>query len=120
MVKISTLVVITAGVLFSAHACAGWLAKDATIHQIASSIGPQFNSPSNSPDRFSVKVNDGSISTCHGPWIVFEKSYFASNPEAYHRAFSMALSAYTSGSKVSIHNRNSDSCNGATTIQMYK
>jgi hypothetical protein len=106
--------------LLSTQANAGWLASEATIDMLASSISPQFNSPSNSPDRFSVKVTGGSIGICHGPWIVFEKSYFAGNPEAYQRAFSVALMAYTTGTKVKIHNLNSDSCNGATTIQIVK
>lgn len=104
----------------SAYANAGWLAYEGTIDMLASSISPQFNSPANSPDRFSVKVNGGSVGICHGPWIVFEKSYFANNPEAYQRAFSVALTAYTTGTKVKIHNLNSDSCNGATSIQIIK
>jgi len=106
--------------LLSGSVNAGWLAADATIDMLASSISPQYNSPSNSPDRFSVKVHDGSITTCHGPWIVFEKSYFSNNPDAYQRAFSVALMAYTTGTKVKIHNLNSNSCNGATSIQIVK
>lgn len=112
--------VIFALLLLSAHADAGWLAYEGKIDMLASSISPQFNSPANSPDRFSVKVNGGTVSICHGPWIVFEKSYFASNPEAYQRAFSVALMAYTTGTKVKIHNLNSDSCNGATSIQIVR
>lgn len=106
--------------LLSSNVSAGWLAYEAQIDMLASSISPQFNSPTNSTDRFSVKVTGGSIGICHGPWIVFEKSYFSSNPEAYQRAFSVALMAYTTGTKVKIHNLNSDSCNGATTIQIVR
>lgn len=111
-------IIVVLFMFFSTQAFAGWIAYEAKIFQVASSLLPQVNSPSGSPDRFAVKVVGGTVSTCHGPWIVFEKSYFSGNPEAYQRAFSMALAAQASGATVKIHNLNSDSCNGATSIQI--
>lgn len=97
-----------------------WVADGATIIQIASSLSPQVNSPAGSTDRFAIKVTGGTVATCHGPWIVFEKSTFGNNPEAYTRAYTLALAAYTTGTKVKVHNLNNTSCNGVTSIQSYK
>jgi hypothetical protein len=102
------------------NANAGWLAEGVTVYQVANSLSPQVNSPTNSTDRFALKVTGGTIDVCQGAWIVFEKSYFGNNPEAYTRAYTLAITAYATGSKVKVHNLNSDSCNGATSIQLYK
>ncbi len=116
MTKILSLVLLVSALQVQA----GWLAEGVTVYQVANSISPQFNSPSNSTDRFALKVTGGTLDVCQGAWIVFEKSYFGSNPEAYTRAYTLAMTAYATGSKVKVHNLNSDSCNGATSIQIFK
>lgn len=106
--------------LFAQQAQAGWIAESGTIVQLASSIGAQTDTPAGSTDRFAIKIAGSSITTCETLWIVFEKSYFGTNPEAYQRAFTVALTAYTTGTKVKVHNINADKCNGATSIQIVK
>ncbi len=118
MKKILALVLLSSALQVNA----GWLAEGATVYQVASSLSPQWNSPANSTDRFALKVTGGNYpNLCQaGEWIVFEKSYFGSNPEAYTRAYTLAMTAYATGSTVKIYNLNSDSCNGATSIQIFK
>lgn len=117
MKKIIALTLLLAAQQASANV---WVADGGTIVQIASSIGVQANSPAGSTDRFAIKVDGGTATTCQGLWIVFDKATFGSNPEAYQRAYTLAMTAYTTGTKVKVHNLNSGSCNGVTSIQAFK
>lgn len=52
-------IIVVLFMFFSTQAFAGWIAYEAKIFQVASSLLPQVNSPSGSPDRFAVKVVGG-------------------------------------------------------------
>lgn len=91
-------------------ATAGYIVKDATISSVANTFG--------TGDNFIVNAAGGSTNKCLGVNIWF-KLETVSFQTIHARAYSTALTAYTSGSKVNIWS-NDGTCEGAYHIQVKK
>lgn len=79
--------------LISQAAAAEYLVTDATVVEIGNTAG--------NADLFYVETSGGA-GPCANQQIRFKLSN-AGSPEIFNRAFSMALTAYASGAKVSIY-----------------
>lgn len=88
---------------------AGELVRGATIIEVASS--------SNNNDVFYVKLSGGTGPCANGS-VLFPAAKSQSK-ESYNQAFSIALTAVTSGKKIRIHNYENDTCTGANFIGIY-
>ncbi|TDF42313.1 hypothetical protein EYS14_05665 [Alteromonadaceae bacterium M269] len=93
----------------SSSALSGELVRGATIEEVA-------NTASNLK-VFYIKVKGGN-GPCANRSIIFPASQ-APSPEAYERAFSIALAAAASGKKIRAHNYIDDDCHGAGFIGMF-
>ena len=97
---------------FSANA--GWLAQESPVVAVEST--------SMNLDVFTVIVKGGNgpcTSSAGDILITFPKSE-ASSPEIHNRTYAMLLSAFSTGSKVSIYNYKDDSCHKAVGVRIFK
>ena len=88
---------------------AGQLITNATILEVA-------NTNNNGPD-FAIRMEGGSGVCASSTWISFPENKKQSD-DSYKQAFSIALTALTTGKKVRIHNFEDDSCSGANFISI--
>ena len=88
---------------------AGWVVRDATVIAVANT--------SNNENKFGVKATGGSLNLCEGHYVMFPASD-AGSPEIHQRAFAAALTALTTGRKVTIHNYHDDTCVRASFIEL--
>ncbi len=88
------------------------IADGSTIYEIGNSTGNDKN--------FFVKVSGGTTS-CNVIAFPLASAGLAGNDEGVlNRAYSAALTAFTTGSKVVITNYDDNSCNGASKIKLTK
>ncbi len=97
--------------LFSGHTFAGYLVQGGTITKVMNT--------EDSVDRFQIRVEGGTPNLCQGINIKFDSSKVA-NAATHARSYSSALTALTTGMKVSIYNYNGSDCNGAAYIELSK
>lgn len=88
---------------------AGQLIMNAVILEVA-------NASNNGPD-FALKLEGGTGVCSTSTWIIFPENKKQSD-DSYKQAFSIALTALTTGNKVRIHNFEDDSCSGANFISI--
>jgi len=92
-----------------------WAAgSDLVLDAVVTSVA---NTSSNE-DKFTVWVSGGT-GVCANTQISFPKSK-AGSAEVFDRAYSAALTAFVSGTKVRIYNYTDDSCYGASYIRLTK
>jgi hypothetical protein len=84
--------------------------QDAKIEGIANTNSNQ--------EKFNIWVSGGT-GPCVNRQIVFPRSAAAS-AEIYNRAYSAALTAFASGSKISIYDYDGASCSNAAYIKLQK
>ncbi len=94
----------------SAHATGTYLATGATVTDVV-------NTSSNA-QNFAIKTEGGS-SICAGQWMVFPEAD-AANSNAHQRAYSTALTALSTGMKVTIYNYINGTCVRASYIHLMK
>jgi len=104
-----TLVFILVVCLFPVHAYAGELIQGATVVEVA-------NTYNNGAD-FAIKVEGGTGVCSTASYIVFPESKQQS-ADSNKQAFSIALTALTTGRKVRIHNFEDNACDGANFISI--
>ncbi|ABU70935.1 DUF5992 family protein [Vibrio campbellii] len=96
--------------LFSTSALSGDIVNNGVITEVR-------NTGSN-VDMFEIVVSNGT-GPCSGKTIKFPRSD-AVTKEVHDRAFSTALTAFASGSKVRVYNYRDDTCNHAVYISIRK
>ncbi|GAB5386996.1 MAG: hypothetical protein Alis3KO_41190 [Aliiglaciecola sp.] len=94
---------------FFVEANGTYIVKNAVITSIANTSG--------NSEKFTIWVEGGSGS-CANSIIVFPRTA-ASSDEIYSRAYSAALTAFTSGKKIWVHNYEGDQCNNASYIRLF-
>ena len=104
---LSTLLLFQSNAVFSA---AGYIVKDATVTSVANTFG--------SGNNFIVNATGGTNNKCQGLNIWF-KLDTVTNEIIHARAYSTALTAFASGSKVNIWSTDG-TCEGAGHIQVKK
>ena len=97
--------------LFSASASAGWIVRGGTISLVT-------NTGSNQA-KFGVKTTGGTGPCAEAGYITFPFDA-ATNERIHTRAYSAALTAFTTGVKVNIHNYENDACDRAVFIELTK
>jgi len=108
--------IIIISIILSFNSTAGELVRDAEVIEVS-------NTNNNGPD-FSIRINGGvwttTSSTCSlTTGIIFPESKSQSS-DSHKQAFSIALTALTTGKKVRIHNFEDDTCTGANFISISK
>jgi Family of unknown function (DUF5992) len=99
---------VAASCAMAGSAVAGDLALNARVVRVANT--------GNNSTVFSVAVSGGSLNLCSG-WITFPVSA-APDADTHKRAYAAALLALSSGMLVRVHNYSSDSCEGASYIDL--
>lgn len=94
----------------SAHAAGAYLASNATVTQVTNT--------GNNGQNFALQTQGGS-SICEGQYITFPEAD-AANANAHQRAFSAALTALSTGMKVTIYNYADGTCDRASYIHLMK
>ncbi|GAA0464029.1 hypothetical protein GCM10009096_00610 [Parasphingorhabdus litoris] len=94
----------------NAHAAGAYLASGATVTDVVNIA--------NNGQNFAVKTEGGS-SNCNAQWIIFPEAN-APNANAHQRAYSTALTALTTGMKVTIYNYADSTCVRASYIHLMK
>ncbi|MEZ8822894.1 DUF5992 family protein [Vibrio amylolyticus] len=95
---------------FGSIASGTYIVKNATISSIANT--------SSNVDRFIIWIEGGN-GVCVGKAITFPRSATTS-AEVHQRAYSAALTAFTTGSKIDIHNYHGEDCTNASYIRLVK
>jgi hypothetical protein len=98
--------------LFCASARAGQIVTGATVIHVSSTNG--------NTTAFQVLVAGG-VGVCTsetGTWIVFPLSA-AADADTHKRTYAAALLALATGMRVNLHNYASDSCTGASYVDVY-
>lgn len=94
---------------FSANSAGTYLVKGATIASIANTSSNQ--------DIFTIWI-EGGEGVCPNV-ITFPRSATSSN-EIHKRAYATALTAFTTGAKIWVHNYQGSDCNNAAYIRLIK
>ena len=94
------------GLFFSVPAFSGDILNSASISEVRNTSGNK--------DIFEIIVKGG-CGLCANKTIQFPRSA-AGSKEIHDRAFSMALTAFTTGSKVRVHNYVNNDCRNASYI----
>lgn len=96
-------------ITFSANTTGVFIVKDAIIISIANTSSNQ--------DTFTIWI-EGGEGVCLNS-ISFPRTATSSN-ETHKRAYATALTAFTTGSKVWVHNYQGSDCNNAAFIRLVK
>ncbi|UAB71656.1 hypothetical protein INR79_07095 [Vibrio sp. SCSIO 43132] len=96
--------------LFSTSALSGDIVTNGVITEVRNT--------GNNMDMFEIIVSNGT-GPCSGKTIKFPRSD-AATKEIHDRAFSMALTAFASDSKIRVHNYRDDTCDHAVYITIRK
>ncbi|MEZ8822883.1 DUF5992 family protein [Vibrio amylolyticus] len=91
---------------------AGGLVQNATVVSVE-------NTKNLDVDSFVVNVSGGT-GICANSLVFFPAAATGSHQEIYRRAFSIALTALSTGMKVDIHSFSDDTCDNATWLKVKK